>query len=65
VVISGRWPNEPPAWREGIAIPWLSGGKPNFDAATRRSEDGTLVTTNSAQQPGVDYTPRRKKKKTR
>jgi hypothetical protein len=61
VVISGRWPNDPPAWREGIAIPWLPGGRPNYDAAA--AVGVTAVVDDGLQ--GADYTPRRKKKKKR
>jgi hypothetical protein len=66
VVIFGRWPNDPPAWTEGIAIPWLPGGKPNWDAATGPGGavvlDADDAQTGAPQQTG-DYTPRRKKKK--
>lgn len=70
VVIIGRWPNDPPAWTEGIAIPWLPGGKPNWGAATAPGgavvfdddDAGTSRNQTAPQQTG-DYTPRRKKKK--
>ncbi|HET9073761.1 MAG TPA: hypothetical protein VFN48_04210 [Solirubrobacteraceae bacterium] len=67
VLISGRWPNDPPAWREGIAIPWLPGGKPNYEAAEAvgaSAEAEGEVRAPSAQRP-ADYTPRKRKKKKR
>jgi hypothetical protein len=64
VVISGRWANDPPAWREGIAIPWMAGGKPNYDAATTAAGvSSVVVDDDSPQQQTGDYTRRRKKKK--
>jgi hypothetical protein len=64
VVFSGRWPNDPPAWTEGIAIPWLPGGKPNYAAAT---SGGAAVVLDEDDPRGPqqtpDYTRRRKKKK--
>jgi hypothetical protein len=64
VVIAGRWPNDPPAWREGIAIPWLPGGKPNYEAAQALGVSA-VVDGGAVQQQTGDYTPRRKKKKKR
>ncbi len=65
VLIAGRWPNDPPAWTEGIAIPWLAGGKPNWDAAS--APGGAVVLDDeddeSAQSQAANYTKRRKKKK--
>ncbi len=64
VLMSGRWPNDPPAWSEGIAIPWLSGGKPNWDAAT--SPAGAVVlddADDASAAPQANYTKRKKKKK--
>jgi hypothetical protein len=58
VIISGRWVNDPPAWEEGIAIPWLAGGKPNREAAN----NATVVDTSRPQQD-PNYTARKKKKK--
>ena len=63
VVISGRWPNDPPAWREGIAIPWLPGGKPNYEAATTNGAAMEPEEEPVAYQQTESYTPRRKKKK--
>jgi hypothetical protein len=66
VVIFGRWPNDPPAWTEGIAIPWLPGGKPNWDAASAAGGAEVLEADDprsTAPQQTGDYTPRRKKKK--
>jgi hypothetical protein len=66
VVISGRWANDPPAWREGIAIPWLPGGKPNYEAATAAAGVSTVVVDSDAgPSQSADYTARRKKKKKR
>jgi hypothetical protein len=62
VVISGRWPTDPPAWREGIAIPWMAGGRPNYEAAAGGAT-GTLDEDPAPRQQSGDYTPRRKKKK--
>jgi hypothetical protein len=69
VVFSGRWPNDPPAWTEGIAIPWLPGGKPNYEAA--QAQAGSTGTTAGGGDAGSDprsqsapnYTRRKKKKR--
>ena len=64
VVISGRWANDPPAWREGIAIPWMAGGKPNYEAATAAAGvSSVVVDDDSVPSSAPDYTKRRKKKK--
>ena len=64
VLISGRWPNDPPAWSEGIAIPWLAGGKPNYAAASAPAGTAMVMDEDeSRQQQSPTYTPRRKKKK--
>jgi hypothetical protein len=65
VLISGRWINDPPAWSEGIAIPWMAGGKPNFAAASASRSTAVDDETDAASSPQQtpQYTARRKKKK--
>ena len=65
VLIAGRWPNDPPAWSEGIAIPWLPGGKPNYEAASAAGASAEDEDSAPAPQQSVDYTPRKRKKKKR
>jgi|SRR5271165_2121776 len=67
VLISGRWPKDPPAWEAGEARPWPSGAEQRAARQGARGKPATAVAGNGAgapapAQPAAPSSRRRRRK---